>query len=80
MPYQKMLRWQKINLDNPLPYNLVVACIHELKADPKEFYSEKYDSIYSLQLFEEACKSPNLYSGKVEVMKAEFLNAKLTKF
>ena len=74
MPYQKMLRWQKINLDNPLPYNLVVACIHELKADPKEFYSEKYDSIYSLQLFEEACKSPNLYSGKAEVMKAEFLN------
>ena len=73
MPYAKILRWQKSNLDEPLPYQLVVACVHELKADPLQYYSKKW-TVYTLDMFVEACKSPNLYSGKPEVIKEEFRN------
>ena len=73
MPYAKILRWQKLNLDNPLPCQLVVACVHELKADPLQYYSPKWE-VCTRESFVETCENPNMYSGKTEVIKSEFRN------
>lgn len=74
MPYEKILRWQKSNLDNPLPYNLVIACIIKLKVKPKDYYSEKYMPIYTMDNFIDSCKLPNLYDGNSAAIRAEFSN------
>ena len=66
MPYAKILRWQKLNIDNPLPCQLVVACVHELKADPLQYYSPKWE-VCTRESFVEACANHNMYSGKTEV-------------
>lgn len=73
MCYEKILRWQKNHLNNPLSPAVVSACVFATKADHEIYFSEKFNGT-TKEAFIKSCAESNQFFGQPEALKVQFFS------